>query len=78
MSPLVEEQLARARRNFSGRIYLVKDHGNSALVCLWPDGWWRSEAPKDPEDAPPGDWVCMSKPFFMLIDPAQSRGETPQ
>lgn len=68
MSPLVEEQLARARRNFKGRIHLLRDFGDSALVVAWPEGWWRAD------EAQSGDWIRMVEPFLLLLDPAREHG----
>ncbi len=78
MTPLVEDQLARARLSFKGRIYVLKDFENSALVCLWPDGWWRTGGPEVSEDSPPGDWLRMTEPFLMLIDPARCGDDGPK
>ncbi len=78
MSPLVEEQLASARRHFNGRIYVLKDLEDTAIVVLWPDGWWLPDPLRDAEEAPDGDWVRMTQPFLMVIDPARSNGGTAQ
>jgi len=62
MSPLCAHHLAEFRRNFDGRIDVVKDHGDRLLVCITPD-------PK-PDDDVAVDWGRVTVPTLVLIDPA--------
>lgn len=66
MSPLVKDQIERFMQNFDGKVYLVQDMGNAAIVLIDPAP--RPEEPGSEDSA----WKRISEPTLMLVDPARS------
>lgn len=68
MSPAVARRLMNARQNFNGRIEVVEDRGDTAIVMIIPANW----NPFAENDDDEGDWGKITEPTLMLIDPARA------
>lgn len=65
MSPLVRDQIRSLVNNFKGKVYVVQDNGDTAIVLVDP-------AEIEGEAEGDGAWQRVTEPTLMLVDPSRS------